>query len=238
MRSLLFSTCLAIVALSASAGAQETTDLSVKDTRRVVYDYGKCVVGRNAALASDALLSAVDNYTLKTRYGALIDGNCLVRVTHAGGQMRFTGDLYRYALADGLFSRELGTLPAPDLTAVAALQRRVLPPAPQPPGANGSKAERAKYEADLKSYEEDQGFRALDGYGECVVRADPAGARTLLLTRPTTSAEDAAFSALLPALDRCMSAGTTIALGKLSVRGSIAVNYYRLAHAASLAVRH
>jgi hypothetical protein len=190
------------------------------------------VVGRHAQAASEALLAYVDNKTMMRRYGILVDGDCLVRVTHASAKMKFPGDLYRYALADALVARELAAAPVIDLSGVPPLDRGTPPDPPAAPAANASKGEKARYEDALKDYNEKQSFRALDEFGECVVRTNPAGARSLLLTQPEAPAEASGFDALRPAFAECLPEGMTLAFGKLVLRGTVAVNYYRLAHAA------
>ena len=52
------------------------------------------------------------------------------------------------------------------------------------------------------------------------------------MTAPDSAEEAARFGALRPALAHCLSEGETLRSGKAALRGSIAVNYYRLAHAA------
>jgi hypothetical protein len=49
---------------------------------------------------------------------------------------------------------------------------------------------------------------------------------------PETDAEAAGFGTLTPTVAQCLPEGRMISLGKLVLRGTIAVNYYRLAHAA------
>jgi hypothetical protein len=98
--------------------------------------------------------------------------------------------------------------------------------------ANASKRAKAKYEEALKNFDEAQSFWLLGKYGECVVRTDPAAAKALLQTRVETAGEVIAFDGLRPALAECLPEGKTLAFGKLVLRGTIAVNYYRLAHAA------
>lgn len=233
MRSVLLATAAGI-SLWAASIATAASDYSVTETRRIAYDYARCVIGnaRNAAAASDVLLGNVDNDTIKTKYGRLIDGNCLVSTIHAGGQMKFPADLYDYALADALVGRELAALPVPNLSNVAPLERRKLPPEPAPPPANAGKSEKARYAKALKDFDDAKSLRALGEYGECIVRTNPAGAKALLLTRPETAAETSSFDALRDAFAQCLPEGRTLSFGKVVLRGTIAVNYYRLAQAA------
>lgn len=230
MRSVLFG-AVAIAVSSASAAALGG-DYSPGETRRIANDYGKCVVARHPGAASEALLGDLSNGEIMRRYGVLIDGDCLVRSTHASAKMSFTGDLYRYALADALVARELALLPPPDLSSVPPLERRALPDLPAPPPANSSKADQRRYERGVNDLKQTQAFLALGELGECVVRLSPAGAKTLLSTEPETPAEAGGFDALRPAIAQCLPEGRTLALGKLVLRGTIALNYYRLAHAA------
>jgi hypothetical protein len=231
MRSFLLASSAAAISFAVGSIALAQNDYSLKETRRIAYDYAKCVVGRHPAAASEALLSNVDNGTITKRYGALIDGECLVRNTHASAKMKFTGDLYRYALADALVSREFASGPVPDFSAVPPLVHRPVPDDPSPLGPRSSKADKRRYEDAVKQLEEAKAFRALSEFGECVVRSSPGASRALLLTQPETPPEAAGFDAIRPALELCLPEGRTLSFGKLVLRGTIAVNYYRLAHA-------
>lgn len=234
MRSVLVATAAVTVLLSNASRADPGRDYSLTETRRIAYDYANCVINRprNAVAASDALLSNADNQTIRMKYTSLIDGDCLVRTIHGGGRMRFPADLYRYALADALVARELSAVPVQDLSAVPALPRRKLPDAPAPLGADASGKERARYKDALKEFNDAQSVQILDKYGECVVRTNPAAAKALLVTKPETPAETDSFGALRDALAECAPEGMTITFGKLVLRGTIAVNYYRLMQAA------
>jgi hypothetical protein len=234
MRSVLILAAVAAIACSQRSAADPYSELSAKDTRRVAYDYAQCVVGRHFASASAALLSDTDNSTMMKGHDDLIDGQCLVRTVHGGAQMKFPGDLYRYALADALVAREFAAAPAIDPSNTPPLQRRSAWATPAPLPANASKRERAKYQDALKDFEEAQSFRVFGLFGECVVRNNPAAAKALLSTRVESAGEDAAFQALHTALGECLPEGKTLAFGKLVLRGTIAVNYYRLGRAAEL----
>lgn len=230
MRSVLVISPAVAMALSASLAAEPYTDVSLSETRLIAYDYAKCVVGRHARSASAALLVDVDNGTMMRSHHDLIDGDCLVQTMHTGARMKFPGDLYRYALADALFAREFATTPVIDPSNVPALERRTLPDPPAPLPASASANDKAKYEEALKDFDEVQSFRVLGEYGECVVRANPAAAKALLLTRPETTSENRSFDALRPALAECLPPDKTLTFGRFVLRGTIAVNYYRLAH--------
>jgi hypothetical protein len=71
----------------------------------------------------------------------------------------------------------------------------------------------------------------LSNFGECVVRAGPLESYVLLMTKTGSAEEQKSFSSLMPALSSCMSEGRTLELNKATIRGTIALNYYRLAHA-------
>jgi hypothetical protein len=226
---LLFAAALAI-SLPKSSIAGPYADYPTKETRQIAYDYAKCVVSRHAGDASAAVLSDTDNRTLFKSYGALVDGDCLVRIMHVSAQMKFPADLYRYALADALFARELAAVPVIDPSDMPPLSRRPPPDALPPLATNSSKRDRSKYEDAVKGLDELKTFRALGELGECVVRTNPAAAKSLLLTKPETAAEANGFDTLRAALAECIPPGMKLTLGKLVLRGTIAVNYYRLAH--------
>ena len=227
MRSLLAMTLL----MTASFAAAQS-DYSTAETRALMHSYARCVVDKRPAKAAEAILRNADNSTILREYRSVVIGECLASLVKRTTEMRFGGDLYRYALADALVSREFAGQPVPDLDRVARLGHREPGAAPAPVAPNGKRLSKRKYEAALKEYHEDVAYSFLSKYGECVVRAGPAGSKALLMTTPDSAPEALAFKALQPALARCLAEGQTLAFGKVALRGTIAINYYRLAHAA------
>jgi hypothetical protein len=226
---------VAAVLLAPAAAAPSDSDASTKETRAMMHAYAKCVVKRQGSKASHALLANVDNSTILRDYPMLVIGDCLARQVLTTTEMRFGGDLYRYALADALVNQELASRPVPDLNAVPPLaQREALEP-PQQTAPNGKKLSKKKYEEAVESHNRSLAYAFLGSYGECVVRVDTAGAKALLLTAPDSPEESAGISALRPAFAQCLPEGQTLKFGKVTLRGSIAINYYRLAHAAGAA---
>jgi hypothetical protein len=207
-------------------------DYSTKETRALTNAYAQCVVKRQPAKASQAIAANVDNASILRDYRMLIRDECLTRQIHQSTQVRFTGDLYRYALADALVNRELAAQPVPVLDTVPRLDHRDSGPPPQPVDAKGRKLGKRKLEAARANYGRDVAYAFLSHYGECIVRADTAGAKALLLATPDSADEAARFAALGPSLSRCLPEGTTLRFGKVTLRGSVAINYYRLAYAA------
>jgi hypothetical protein len=142
--------------------------------------------------------------------------------------MQFTGDLYRYALADALVATELASSPAPDLSSAARLQHRADPDVPQPIGPDGKRVSAKKHQAALDAYEQARAYNYLSRYGECIVRTDTGGSRSLLMTTQDSEAEVNAFKHLQLALGTCVPEGQTLRFGRTALRGTIAINYYRL----------
>jgi len=209
--------CVAMLAcaLFATPAGANGEAFSAKDTRVLMRAYGECMVKRNAASATEALLALGRFRRFSLDYPSLANGECLDRFTGRLSVTRFTDDLYRFALADALFRQELAGAAAPDPAAAPPLLHQA--PA-EPRGVTGEAGDGATFR-----------FR----YGECVVRNDPGGAKALLLARPGTRDELDRIEAMRPALSACLPAKTTITVEKLVLRGVIAVNYVRLAPAAA-----
>jgi hypothetical protein len=220
MRSIVGISVVAI-SLTASSTAFADTVFSTQETRQIVYKYGACAVKHHAGGASKAVLRNVDNLTLLNHYSALIDRDCLA----PGGRLAFPGDYYIYALADALVARELTTAPVPDLSNVPPLERRSIP-------AFAELRRKFGYDAALEATKNAEIFGPLNDYGECVVRRSPAKAKALLMTEPESATEPSRFEALESALSACAPEDKTMKLTKLILRGTIALNYYRLAQAA------
>ena len=210
------------------------SDYSTAETRALMHSYARCVVERQHARAADAILRNVANDTILRDYPSLVIGSCLARDVRQTTKMRFGGDLYRYALADALVSRDLLARPMPDFGNVARLAHRDPGPVPTQVTTKGKRLGKKQYDAALKQHQDAAAYAFLSRYGECVVRVAPANSRALLATVPDTPAEAAAFKALSPAFGNCLVEGQTLELGKVALRGTVAVNYYRLAHAPRL----
>lgn len=231
VRPILF--IVAALAIASPAPAQERdSELTFRETRKMLHEYGRCVVKREQALASQAISRNVDNGELLRRYDRLIVGKCLPIGFATVAQVRFKGDQYRYALADALIRKELASAPAPDLETVAQLDHSDPGAPPTQFSPRGKRLSQSKYQEAIRGHQQAQAFTYLSRYGECVVRVNPAAARALLLTDPETPGEAAQFSAMQTALGTCLPENQTRGFGKLALRGTIAVNYYRLALAA------
>jgi hypothetical protein len=231
MRISLLALALLAPAPAAAAGAPDS-DYSTKETRALMHAYAKCVVRGNAAKASEAIAANADNSTLLRKYRMLMSPECLGNAAREDVSMRFGGDLYRYALADALVNRDLAAWTVPDLETVPRLVHRDPGEAPSQVTEGGKRVGKRKYEAALAEYEKQSAYAYLSRYGECVVRLTPGGSKALLLTGPDTPQETAAFAGIRPALERCLFEGRTLRFGRVTLRGSIAINFYRLAHAA------
>jgi hypothetical protein len=221
-----------LLGLAASGAAGAEPEYSTKETRAVVYAYAACVVAQAPLKASAALLADIDNGTMLRRYPQIVNHGCLGKQSHADElTARFSGDQYRYALADALVRREFAKAGPTDFGSVPRLTHREPGPRPEPVKPNGKKLRQSDYEAALKYYDNSVAGHYLSKYGECVVRMDAGGARSLLLAVPDTPAEAAAFGPLRESFASCLAPGETLRFSKAALRGAIALNYYRLAHA-------
>lgn len=219
------------VALFILAAAVPASAYSTHDTRLAIEQFGRCIAARQERSASAAIVRNADNGTLIRDYSRLIDGGCMPTPPQGAIKVKFVGDQFRYALADGLVRRQLLSLPAPVLDGVAPLDHRE-PKEPSRVDRKGRPLSEARYAEAVKNYEQAQAFAYVSRFGECVVRANPSGARALLATAADSAQEKAAFADLSTAMGNCLEEGSKIELSKLVLRGTIAVNYYRLAAAA------
>lgn len=227
--SLLVLPLLAAAALQAD---RDWSEVSSKEARQMVHDYGACVVRKQQRRASEAMLAEISNGQLMRRYPQLIDGKCMKVPIGQTAQMRFKGQQFRYALADALVQTELAASPVPSFGAVPRLSH-VAPIPPSRVSDKGKPLKEARYQELLREYHEDQAFALLSRYGECVVRVEPAASKALLLTDPASAAEATAFTALRTAFGTCLAEGETLSFGKVALRGTVASNYYRLAKASA-----
>ena len=234
--------CLAAAGVLSLTGAVAAPSLAVAprggqvvSLRQVAAAYAACVVRVAAPVARGVVLQNFTNAQINRDPVArrLFDEGCMSPPAsdnaigpQSPGGMRFSGDLFRYSLADALIQKDYADRRHFDFTTVPPLQH--FTPAPLISAlANGtdSKARRAQ-----ETYASLMGLSAFSKFGECVSRRDPDGVQKLILTHVLSDAENAAFAALSPALGQCLVSGQ-LRLSREVVRGLVALNFYRLAGA-------
>jgi len=223
-------TMAAVAALAASpsaAFAQDESEYSEKDAARVFYDFATCAAKSHPKAARAAVLSLIPNDELMKRYPGLVNPDCLGEQSIS---LTLPGDILRYGLADWLVRTDYPTAFPPDLGQVPPLEHVEVLEADYMPKP-GKKPKPAELERLNKRKEAALAYRALSIYGECVVRWDVADSHALILSKAGSPEQKAAFDALRPALAECLPVGSTIAFKPLTLRGTIALNFYRLASA-------
>ena len=227
MRSLVLA--LAATLVSGNPQQAAAADFSAVEVRKIFHDYAICVVKGHHKLASDAILADVDNSQIDSKYADLISSECMGQVGGAV-EAKFTGDSYRYALADALVNfdfKDAGPTSFADRLPLAHL----IPPTQAELDAALAKTKNRRKQDELKAgFERANLIVALSRYGECVAREDPVAARYWILTKPDVSEEMSRINALRPAFSNCLMGGTT-RFTKDILRGAVAINYYRLAMA-------
>ena len=232
----LFSSLLVMAAAALQIPPEyEGAELTDVQTRKLGYDFGRCVLKAQSNLARRVILENLSTSEIFRKHAGLSDSNCLVDawpVQHVDGvQMRMPGDLMRYSLADALVEREYPK-GLPNVTARPPLFHRPVDPVlfqPRP----GKKLNQAQIETLARGKATAIKFYYLARFGECVVRSNSAGTHRLVMQKPGSPEERAAFAALQPALNNCLEAGQTFTANYTLLRGTVALNAYRLARSAS-----
>ena len=199
------------------AEAVERSDFSVSKTRMVEYRYGDCIVSRHRQDAATYVLGLDrDPKNMRKILRRVTDGSCLVLAAKENRDvaMKFPGHTLRYVIADALVRSEKPILPEDLRNARTQIRYVIDVEKIAPPALN---------EVRMQIF--------LASFGECVVRANASASYALLSFSPETQGEVAAFADLASAFSDCMPVGNTVKLNKSVTRGTIAENYYRLAHA-------
>jgi hypothetical protein len=225
-------TALLILPLASAAPAAQASDYvpqSENEARETFVKYTECVVKKRPKDAAEIVLSTIKNDEIIRTYPRVIIPDCIGN----GQQMKLPGDFLRYGLAEALVRRELAPGLPPDIALAAPLAHRQVDDADfrPKPGTTPKPKELARIEKDKA---EQRAFRMLSLYGECIDRTDPAAALRLILSATASNEETQAFAALKPALQNCLNEDQTIAFTRVSLRGTIAMNLYRLAKAPRL----
>lgn len=212
---------LSAVALSAGAHAQETGTLikhkaaqidemrTKAGARLVAEQFGACVVDRSEGRVTKLAFLPIGSREYVDIWESLTEREdpCI-----SNGELTLSSMTLRGAIFQAMYLRKYAKKP-------------LLPFAPEL-----STGYRALYPEDVSG--EARMAVALEQFGECVAKADPAAARRLLLANSSSSAESSAIAELSPKFSGCIVAGEKITLSKLIAKGAIAEAMYRLMRAA------
>lgn len=234
-RFALLSAGLAVAASAASAASPDP-----KLFRKALADYGACIVKWEPAKTREFVLSGGFINRRDSGENALLSRECMPGedVIRAGlaarggmasrARLRLPDVMIRWAIAGALFDRDAAKLTQTNFSAVPQLSYE-LPFPVRTTTKDGDPLPAERIAEQQKRFDEKANDVALAKVGECVARADGAGTRGALLTPIDTPAELGALKALAPALSNCLPKGQTIGFDRISLRGSLAVAFYRLA---------
>ena len=211
-----FLISLAMLCVAGPTSAQDTVALKVAETRRAMDAFAECVVKRHHDDARDYVLSRVGAPASPKRRN-IYDSDCLdvdTNLTDGAVTLQLPHQEMRFALAQALIPRDLKTFDPKQITVSRG-------------------ADVPKQPEGLDDY--DKTYFLLDAYSECVVQRNASGVRDLVNTRLNGSGEGQAFQSLMPALGACLDRGKQFGTDRTTLRGSLALAYYRLALASEAA---
>ncbi len=226
MRWALFP-AIALVGASALAPAVMANP-SAHEARAVLQTYGQCIVKREPDVAKAYVLSGEFYNRNDPQHRLLVQRECL---PDAARTLGMSNGVLGGAIADELFQQNAAAMTTTDFAAVPALHYAE-PWAVRTTNRDGEALKPEQIEAQQKRFAEKQGEVLRARLGECVVRAAPAASRGVLVTPIDTPAELQALQTLGTALAGCLPAGQTIGFDRMTLRGTLAVAYYRLSIAA------
>ena len=227
--SLLF--LFAALAPSASALAGDESD--ARGIRAIQLRYGECIVKKKHSSARIFVLTPdLERGDFRRLVQMVGDGECAAKATDARGgvALKFPHDTMRYTLADALVRKEFSQTAPSSLKDAGPIAQPEFDETKYQPKA-GNKLKQKELDALAESRAKRLSLVYFAQYGECVVRGDPDQSRNLLLATPDSAEESSAFSALKPTLGSCVIEGKSVKFNKATLRGTVAMNYYRLAHA-------
>jgi hypothetical protein len=195
-------------------------------SRAVMAEFARCVVRRKHDVAAEVVLDPSQQLGSEDNKGLFIS-DCMP----SGARMRAKAAQMRYGLAEALVLADVKAAPS-DLSLVAPLRHPPFIDRPMPADVAADPARVAAWQAFAEMA---QSYANLAPIGECVVRADPAGALVLLKTDEASEAEKAAVAAIASKLPGCVKKGQQLAINRFNLRGTIALNLYRLARAPRVA---
>ena len=214
--------CIVCVLTATTSVANAGTD---REARQVYSKYTLCAAKHHPKDAEQVVLSNMQNDDVIKKHPALITPDCL-----DSGDLTLPGDFIRYGLAEALVRRDYSNGLPKDIGLAAPLTHMEVDEADYQPKP-GQKLNPQRARELERRKKEALGFRYLSIYGECIARKDSTASLQLVLSVTDSDQERRAFEALRPQLGGCLMQGQTIAFDRAALRGSIAMNLYRLAKA-------
>ncbi len=196
----------------AAAGAPDSASIvplrERQDNQRaqqVMYAFAVCIVRRWRSDAEAFLTLFPGSQAAMQALNRMAASMCL---NYAYTELRFTVQLFRGAVYDRLYKIEFEKGAAPDI----------------------GKAPPIDYSVNSRTVAPVDAARQINHwrFADCVVRANPAAARALILSEYAGKGESEGFDALRPDLVRCMPAGADYRFTRPMLRGLIAESLFRL----------
>lgn len=229
MRSGIIAAIL-LAPLSVAQAAQPDAHL----TRTLLAEYGKCIVKREPARARAFVLSSGVFDPSDPDNRRLVQRECVNMQRFSA--MRFANETMKGAAAEALIKRDgmridpASLIPIPPLAQIEPWPVRTVDAIGKPLSADRISRQQQGHDNRVAEL-------ARARLAECVVRAESASARSVLDTVIDKPGELASLKALAPAMAVCLPAGQTAGFDRMTLRGSIAVAYYRLGSAINGASR-
>ncbi|MEQ1496249.1 MAG: hypothetical protein ABL912_10895 [Novosphingobium sp.] len=203
-----------------------------------VQAYAGCTVRYSHKRAQELVLSNVADDQMESDFKDIYVSSPLVWVSGCrelvirdGVAFRLQPGMYRAALAESLIATDLKDAPIADLSLRAPLQHWQ-PESEASLGQRLAAASSDRLRANIETKHNAEISKIwLAAYGECVVRKDSIGSWGWAMSKSGSRDEVVAIARLKTALGDCLTSGRTLNFPKDVLRGTVAINYYRLAKA-------
>lgn len=209
---------------SSFIGQPDQLDWNERATTGDLQRFAECAVRLHPKEASQLVLD-VSGLAMQKYRAVVFDADCLSPTMLA---LKIPPAEARFAIAYALVRNQLQTFDPSTLPLASPLPVPNL--IPQYPPSNRRISQKELQEREYRK-KRAESVLALQAFGECVVRANPHASRAVLFAKPNSADETQAFNSLMPALSGCLIKGHEFRVDKSSMRGALAVNYYRLAMA-------
>ncbi len=183
---------------AASVNGRATTN-----ARMTTRDFGQCVVARSPTTSEQIVRLAYGQPEYKRLMRTLMVNECL-----STGELTLSHELARASVFEALYLRDFGRRGPADFRQVPSIDYLggyIMP-----------------LSADAIN------VIALGRFGDCVVRANSQGARTLVLSVPDSTVEQLALSSLTSQLGPCVPKGVQVRFSRSVLRGAVSEGLYRL----------
>ena len=205
----------------------------VTESRKLLAEFATCAVKKRPETAKLIVLENLTSAQIRKDHEKIFDNSCITAPVGRRVEMLSDEGSFKAAFAQALIVMEFKDTAPSNFSTVAPLGHNKPYPLKTVDDRTGKPLPEEAIKKQQEAIDRKTTELAISQLGECIVRLNSFGARNVLSTPMGTDEELNAVKAVATDMSSCIVRGQTVGFNRVTIRNTIAVNYYRLASAAA-----